>query len=214
MKKYLLTLIVLMGIGLTAGAQEVVQPRWDVNVSAGMIGTPTLVGAGEGLAKGIGEVFAVIFTFGLYKPQSEYERIDNNAIPAVAVQGGYQILPWLKLTLDGFYNYSSSDYYKLKADPTPEKTVRANRVALLPGVKFTFLNKGIFHMYGGVAAGGAVSFAMTTQDEQNGFSNVTPHFAWQLTTLGLALGNAFYGYTDFGFGSEFTGVRLGLGYKF
>ena len=180
-------------------------------------------GVGQSIGQGIGEIFAVILTFGLYKPGQGYERTENNILPAFALQGGYQVLPWLQVTGDLYYHYATSRYFTKEADVDPAKSIVGNRISLLPGAKFTYLNKGIFHMYSTVSLGAAMAFSsttVTTTNEETGdkTSETTPDngvkFAFQLTPLGFAFGNDFYGFLDMGLGSEYSGLRAGIGYRF
>ena len=224
MKKFLIISCLLSMLGTPAlKAQDFSGRPWSIDVSAAYPGNLVWTGVGEGMAEGIGQVFAVIFTFGLYKPEKEYERSEDATLPAFAIQGGYQVLPWLQVTGDLYYHNGGKKYFVKAEDLVPGKISSANRIALLPGVKFTYLNKGIFHMYSSVALGPAVRFSETTVRKTNSetgevTTETTPstamRFAFQTTTLGFAFGNAFYGFLDMGIGTEYTGLRAGLGYKF
>lgn len=223
MRKFLIISCLLLLAAPFVQAQDWDARRWSVDVSAAYPGNLVWTGVGEGVAEGIGQVFAVIFTFGLYKPEKEYERSEDATLPAFAIQGGYQVLPWLQVTGDLYYHNAGKKYFVKAEDLVPGKISSANRIALLPGVKFTYLNKGVFHMYSSVALGPAVRFSEATvrkTDNETGevttetTSSTAMRFAFQATTLGFAFGNAFYGFLDMGIGTEYTGLRAGLGYKF
>lgn len=215
--------MILLLAAPAVSAQEMPDRRWSVDVSAAYPGNMAWNGVGQSIGQGIGEIFAVILTFGLYKPGQGYERTENNILPAFALQGGYQVLPWLQVTGDLYYHYATSRYFTKEADVDPAKSIVGNRISLLPGAKFTYLNKGIFHMYSTVSLGAAMAFSsttVTTTNEETGdkTSETTPDngvkFAFQLTPLGFAFGNDFYGFLDMGLGSEYSGLRAGIGYRF
>ena len=204
----------------SASAQDY---RWDFNVGAGYPSSLAYVDAAEGVGTALGEVFAVIFTFGLYKPTNEFERVENTLLPAFAIQGGYQVLPWLQITADAYYHHGTKDYYVKETDSEPGKMIRSNKVSILPGCKFTYLNKGAFKMYSTVSFGGALFFSKTTTvttDAETGQTSTEitpvtrPRFCVQTVPVGFSVGRAFYGFADFGIGSEYTGFRGGIGYRF
>jgi hypothetical protein len=212
--------LIALGSGMSASAQDY---RVDLNVGAAWPENLSYTDAGEAIGNAIGQVFAVIFTFGLYKPHSDYERVENLYLPALALQGGYQVLPWLQVTGDMYYHYANREYFTKETDLLPDKTRRANRVALLPGCKFTFLNKGAFKMYASVALGAGLVFhdtTITTTDQETGTrttsneKGVNPRFTVQTVPLGFSVGRALYGFADVGIGSEYTGFRGGIGYRF
>ena len=169
-----------------------------------------MVDAGRGLATAFGEIIATIFTFGLYKPGSNsFARTEKQLMPLVGVQAGYQILPWLQITGDLTYDYAHQRFYRIEEDTDPEKVYTAHRVALLPGCKFTYLNKGFFHMYSSVHLGVAVRMDIT-----NGEKDPKVLFAHELGLLGFHFGNKVYANLEIGVGSEYYGLKGGIGYWF
>lgn len=220
MKKWILAAAFAL-CGSALFAQE--DHRWDVGVSAAFAGNYVMNNIGEGFGTALAQVFATIFTFGLYTPSAEYEHQTDNTLPALAIHGGYQALPWLRVTTDIFYHNSTRTYFVKVTDPSPAKIANGNRITILPGAKFTYLNKGVFHMYSSVALGAALDIRRlreTKADTETGdpvTSDVTTpraRFALQTTPVGFAVGRAFYGFLDFGIGSEYTGFRAGIGYSF
>ena len=91
----------------------------------------------------------------------------------------------------------------------PEKVYTAHRLALLPGCKFTYLNKGFFHMYSSVHLGVAVRMDIT-----NGEKDPKVLFAHELGLLGFHFGNKVYANLEIGLGSEYYGLKGGIGYWF
>lgn len=208
MKKLATILVSLLLAGSTLlPAQEVGQ--WTVNLYGGAASSLSMVEAGQGVFSAIGEVFATIFTFGLYKPGSAYERIERATLPCLGVQGGYQILPWLQLTGDLTYCHAKRNYFTKSEDSVPAKVYSADRIALLPGCKFTYLNTRYFHMYSSLHLGAALFL-----DKTDDVPGSAVHFAVQTGLLGFTFGSRFYGNLEFGAGSEYTGVKAGIGYWF
>ncbi len=209
MKKLFSMIAVLLISGSTLiSAQETGQ--FTMNMYGAYAPNLAMVDAGRGLATAFGEIFATIFTFGLYKPGSNsFARTEKQLMPLVGVQAGYQILPWLQITGDLTYDYTHQRFYRTEEDTDPEKVYTAHRLALLPGCKFTYLNKGFFHMYSSVHLGVAVRMDMT-----NGEKDPKVLFAHELGLLGFHFGNKVYANLEIGVGSEYYGLKGGIGYWF
>ena len=214
MKKLLFSMLLLLAC-TEAFSQE--SRKWDFNFSAAIPGNLAYVGAGEGLVTAIGEVFLTIFTFGLYKPGSgTYAKTDDHTWPALALQGGYQVYDWMQVTGEFYFHNGGADQFLKESDTLPARSYSLMRFSLLPGVKFTYLNKGIFHMYSSVAAGPA--FRMKRVDKTDKNEDLTPlnqaSFAFQATPVGFSVGGSVYGFLDTGIGSEYIGFRAGAGIRF
>ena len=209
MKKLFSMIAVLLISGSTLiSAQETGQ--FTMNMYGAYSPNLAMVDAGRGLATAFGEIIATIFTFGLYKPGSNsFARTEKQLMPLVGVQAGYQILPWLQITGDLTYDYAHQRFYRIEEDTDPEKVYTAHRVALLPGCKFTYLNKGFFHMYSSVHLGVAVRMDIT-----NGEKDPKVLFAHELGLLGFHFGNKVYANLEIGVGSEYYGLKGGIGYWF
>ena len=209
MKKLFSMIAVLLISGSTLiSAQETGQ--FTMNMYGAYSPNLAMVDAGRGLATAFGEIIATIFTFGLYKPGSNsFARTEKQLMPLVGVQAGYQILPWLQITGDLTYDYAHQRFYRNEEDMDPEKVYTAHRLALLPGCKFTYLNKGFFHMYSSVHLGVAVRMDIT-----NGEKDPKVLFAHELGLLGFHFGNKVYANLEIGLGSEYYGLKGGIGYWF
>ena len=209
MKKLFSMIAVLLISGSTLiSAQETGQ--FTMNMYGAYSPNLAMVDAGRGLATAFGEIIATIFTFGLYKPGSNsFARTEKQLMPLVGVQAGYQILPWLQITGDLTYDYAHQRFYRNEEDMDPEKVYTAHRLALLPGCKFTYLNKGFFHMYSSVHMGVAVRMDIT-----NGEKDPKVLFAHELGLLGFHFGNKVYANLEIGVGSEYYGLKGGIGYWF
>ena len=209
MKKLFSMIAVLLISGSTLiSAQETGQ--FTMNMYGAYSPNLAMVDAGRGLATACGEIIATIFTFGLIKPGSNsFARTEKQLMPLVGVQAGYQILPWLQITGDLTYDYAHQRFYRNEEDLDPEKVYTAHRLALLPGCKFTYLNKGFFHMYSSVHLGVAVRMDIT-----NGEKDPKVLFAHELGLLGFHFGNKVYANLEIGLGSEYYGLKGGIGYWF
>ena len=209
MKKLFSMIAVLLISGSTLiSAQETGQ--FTMNMYGAYSPNLAMVDAGRGLATAFGEIIATIFTFGLIKPGSNsFARTEKQLMPLVGVQAGYQILPWLQITGDLTYDYAHQRFYRNEEDMDPEKVYTAHRLALLPGCKFTYLNKGFFHMYSSVHLGVAVRMDIT-----NGEKDPKVLFAHELGLLGFHFGNKVYANLEIGLGSEYYGLKGGIGYWF
>ena len=64
----------------------------------------------EQVFRPFGEIFAVIFTFGLYTPQQSYDKYYTS--PGLSLRGGYQINKWLMVTTD--LNYGTARAERIK----------------------------------------------------------------------------------------------------
>lgn len=209
MKKVIIVLLTLIVCSVNSIAQE--KGHWTANVSGVYAGNLSWSKAGEDVGTAFGEIIATIITLGLYTPDNGgYARTDPHNFPGLAMQGGYQILPWMQITGDIYYHHYAYEKYKNKEDVIPAQTNKINRIAFLPGVKFTYLNKGIFHMYSSLSAGVGFNFGKRVEDDET-----TPlNKAAQVVPIGIALGKKHYGFLDLGAGTEYFCFRAGYGYNF
>lgn len=212
MKKIIVMFLLALMCSVNIFAQE--KGHWTANVSGVYAGNLSWSKTGEDLGTAFGEIIATIITLGLYTPDNGgYAYTDPHDYPGFVAQGGYQILPWLQITGDLYYHHYAYERYKNKEDLVPGQTNKINRLAFLPGAKFTYLNKGIFHMYSSLSCGVGVNFGKRVTGEE-----VTPlnkvNFTAQVVPIGIALGRKHYGFFDLGIGSEYDFFRLGYGYNF
>ena len=212
MKKFIIVLLTLIVCSVNSIAQE--KGHWTTNVSGVYAGNLSWSKAGEDVGTAFGEIIATIITLGLYTPDNGgYARTDPHDFPGLALQGGYQILPWMQITGDIYYHHYAYEKYKNKEDVIPAQTNKVNRIAFLPGVKFTYLNKGIFHMYSSLSAGVGFNFGKRVEDDETTPLNKVK-FTAQVVPIGIALGKKHYGFLDLGAGTEYFCFRAGYGYNF
>lgn len=212
MKKFI-TVIILSIICLSY-AQAQKKGHWTANVSGVYAGNLSWSKTGEDLGTAFGEIFATIITLGLYTPDNGgYAYTDTHDYPGLAFQGGYQVLPWLQVTGDVYYHHYAYERYAEKEDAEPTQFNQRNRIAVLPGVKFTYLNRRVVRLYSLLSAGMGVNFGKRTED-----GVVTPlnkvNFTAQVVPIGVSVGRKHYGFFDLGVGSEYGFFRAGYGYNF
>lgn len=212
MKKFLIISLLSLICSVSLHAQE--PGHWTGNVSAAYAGNLELSKAGADVGMAFAEILTTIFTFGLYTPgMGGYKHTENHSFPSFALQGGYQVNDWLQLTGDVYYHHFAYDQYKETEDKVPTRITKVNRVALLPGVKFTYLNKGLFHMYSSIALGAGFNYGYHEEyDVKEPFNGL--RFTLQTVPVGIAIGGRNYGFLDFGVGTEYFCFRAGYGYNF
>ena len=211
MKKFLIISLLSLICSVNLHAQE--PGHWTGNVSAAYVGNLEWTKAGADVGMAFAEIITTIFTLGLFTPKMEYANTVNHDCPAFALQGGYQVNDWLQITGDAYYHWFGYDQYKEREDKVPTRITRVNRVALLPGVKFTYLNKGLFHMYSSIALGAGFNFGYHDEyDVKEPFNGL--RFTLQTVPVGIAIGGRNYGFLDLGVGTEYFCFRAGYGYNF
>lgn len=82
------------------------------------------------------------------------------------------------------------------------------QIAILPSVRFSYLNKKYVTLYSGISTGLLINI-----DPANGEKNVYIHPAMQLTAFGVSTGRKFFGYTEIGWGYKGF-ITAGIGYRF
>ncbi len=124
------------------------------------------------------------------------------------VAAGYRLKGWL--TLSGYLMYNQMWQDVLSGTSGKIVDTRWSHVmAVTPEVKFTFLNKRYVQLYGSLAAG--LSFYKSDEDSFMDY-DVYPHV--QVVPFGISTGRRFFGFTEVGYGTEFIGLRAGLGIRF
>jgi len=82
------------------------------------------------------------------------------------------------------------------------------QIAILPTVRFSYLNKKYVTLYSGVSTGVLFDYE---KDGDSGNLCVFPTF--QVTAFGVSAGSKFFGYTEVGFGYKGF-INAGIGYRF
>lgn len=208
MKTICKTIIIVLASLLMAGnanAQNYnVEPgTWSIDAGMGPISAAGNYAVTGAVLRPFAEVFAVIFTFGLYKPEENYDEYHTS--PGFSLRGGYQVNPWLMVTGDLNYGAARADRKEVENGPTIS-TDHWKSLSLLPGVHFTYLNKGKWQLYSGLAAGAAFLH------EDDGDDVL---FTFEAIPFGARFGKKVYGSAELNWGSEFGAYfRAGVGIRF
>ena len=204
-RKIALTVLSAFILSNAANAQNLCSEPGTWSIEAGLAPTSFAGTASttEAIFRPLGEVFAVIFTFGLYTPEENFDEYSSS--PGYSLRGGYQINKWLMVT--GDLNYGTAKAIRKDEENGPIlRTDRWKSLSVLPGVHFTYLNKKKWQLYSGLAAGAALL-------EQNDSSNID--FTFEVIPFGVRFGKKVYGSAELNWGTEFGPTfRGGVGIRF
>ena len=183
------------------------EPR--VEIKAGISGYPIISAiASDGfLAKTYEEVVGPMGGDILKRLYSDYEG-DLYSAGNLYLGAGYRLTKWF--TLSGYLMYNQMWRNTFNgADGSRKGTQWSHIVALSPEAKFTFMNKRYVQLYGSVA----FSLAFYKEEDSSFLDySALPHI--QTVPFGISTGRRFFGFTEFGLGTEFIGFRAGLGVRF
>lgn len=90
----------------------------------------------------------------------------------------------------------------------PNGWINEHQVALMPTIRFSYLNKKYVTLYSGLSTG-----LVLAVNGQGPDMECNLNFAGQLTAFGVSAGDKWYGYTEFGFGYKGF-ICAGFGYRF
>ena len=157
----------------------------------------------------LANVIVTVWTLG-------YVNVQNEEFSgAFTAQYLYRPKRWLAYGGSVTYERRTQDCMNKGTKVGEQKT---SFVAVMPTVRFSWLNKRVVTMYSKVGAG--MTFVSdhykNLKDESNTakVENEDSHFAaFQVTPVGIQVGTKVYGKAEVGFGNEgmFT---IGIGYKF
>ena len=200
MKKYLLLFSVALMTAISAKAQcEYLKNELSLSYGLGSI-TQLGEGIGEGLAMAL---------------FSDTENDDGFILGPVSVEYFYHFNN-PKLAIGGFVSYSKWDSNIQKRGGNHEKVGERNRNywAVMPAIKWYWVNKDSFGLY----SKGAVGAAFLNSTEKDLATDTTKddsstHFMFQLSFIGIEFGKQFRGFVEGGVGEQ--GFLLaGIRYKF
>lgn len=200
MKKYLLLFSIALMTAISAKAQcEYLKNELSLSYGLGSI-TQLGEGIGEGLAMAL---------------FSDTENDDGFILGPVSVEYFYHFNN-PKLAIGGFVSYSKWDSNIQKRGGNHEKVGERNRNywAVMPAIKWYWVNKDSFGLY----SKGAVGAAFLNSTEKDLATDTTKddsstHFMFQLSFIGIEFGKQFRGFVEGGVGEQ--GFLLaGIRYKF
>jgi len=121
----------------------------------------------------------------------------------------YRLLKWLWLGCDVSY----CGFYGSFRDPYTDQKVgnyRDHFIAIMPAIRFSYLNKEHVTLYSGLATGIGLEYCKSYPD----YKAHNNYFAFQCTFFGVSAGSqSWFGFAELGCG--FKGyVNAGLGFRF
>jgi len=199
MKKILVMVAIAMMTTVSVNAQNE-NLRHELSLSYGL---GSIAQFGEGLGEGLGLIFS----------DTEYD--DGFILGPISAEYFYHFNN-PRLAIGGIVSYSKWDSDIQKKSGSHEKVGERNRNywAVMPAIKWYWVNKNAFGLYSKGAVGAAFlnstekDFATNTSEDDS-----STHFMFQLSLIGIEFGKQFRGFAEAGIGQQ--GFLLaGIRYKF
>jgi hypothetical protein len=199
MKKMMMMVAVALMTAMSVNAQSE-NLKNELSLSYGF-------GSTSQLGSGIGEGLSLIF--------SDTEYNDGSILGPVSVEY-FRHLNNPKLAVGGFVSYSKWDSDIQKKGGNHEKVGERNRnyIAVMPGIKYYWVNNNSFGLYSKAAVGAA--FLKSTEKDlatNTSKDESSTHFMFQASFLGAEFGNQFRGFAEVGVGEQGF-IQAGIRYKF
>ena len=121
----------------------------------------------------------------------------------------HEFLPWLSVTGKCLYEGYDNLVYTDKEKTTLERKYLTSAITVMPGVRFTYLNRKYVRLYSSIDLGATY---MTDNDTKNDPMSQWI-FAFNVTPIGVQAGNRVYGLAECNVGSD-SFFKIGLGVKF
>lgn len=193
--KKIIAAVLLLSLAVPAFSQDHQDSKWTVKASTGYIPTvPVLV-----------DLFGALFIgIAISANEDANETLDMSLPPYFGLEALYDF--------DGRWSAGLSTGYLGTVWKIVDKNDHSNvkSTSYLTFIPITlegrcnYLNRPAFKLYGSIEAGGLFSFGEDF--------NVAPDL--QLNPIGMEFGRKFFGMMELGVGMNYTGVRVGLGYRF
>ena len=143
--------------------------------------------------------------YDLYDPY----YLDSDFSPVLTVDYSHYFSRWFKAGVTTGFSQAWADRY----DPMAGRRTGTRTISdfnLMGQMKFTYLDKSIFKMYSGLAAGGTFRYV---DDDGNG--RMKYRLAGEVIPLGFMwTDHRVYGIFETAVGSRMLGMRIGLGCRF
>ena len=199
MKKMMMMVAVALMTAMSVNAQSE-NMKNELSLSYGF-------GSTSQLGSGIGEGLSLIFS------DTEYD--DGFILGPISVEY-FRHLNNPKLAIGGFVSYSKWDSDIQKKSGNHEKAGERNRnyIAVMPAIKYYWVNKNSFGLYSKAAVGAA--FLNSTEKDlatNTSKDESSTHFMYQLSFIGAEFGKQFRGFAEVGFGEQGF-IQAGIRYKF
>ena len=193
--KKLITAILLFTLAVPVFAQEPApEQKWTVRTSAGYFPSVPVVASLFG---------AIIIGIAVSANEEANETLEIDIPPYFGIDALYSFNPRWSLGLSTGY---TGCVWKV-VDKDTKAVHNATYLTLLPlnvVGRYNYLNRPSWKLYGSLEAGGLFSVG--------GDFSVAPNV--QLNPIGVEYGKKFFGMLELGVGMNYTGGRLGIGYRF
>ena len=199
MKKIMMMVAVALMTAMSVNAQSE-NLKNELSLSYGFGSTSQM---GSGLGEGLSLVFS----------DTEYD--DGSIFGPVSVEY-FRHFNNPRLAVGGFVSYSKWDSDILKKGGNHEKVGERNRsyFAVMPAIKWYWVNKNSFGLYSKAAAG--IAFLSSTEKDfatSKSEDDSSSHFMFQCSVIGAEFGKQVRGFAELGFGNQGF-VQVGIRYKF
>ena len=131
-------------------------------------------------------------------------------LPSFAVNYRYAIKYWLHLGVEVYYGGKYSRQHDRITDAFVG-TTDITQLSILPSIRFQYLDRPVVGLYSGVSVGVLFAIESDYLDPKLRFDAVLP--AFQLTALGVRVGNRVYGTAEIGVGHKGF-FNIGVGSSF
>jgi len=183
MKKLILFLISFLSVTIAAQAQDRLKHH-EIAVGYGFLGTSEMIGI-------FSDVLATAITGG------NYSKTDNKWSGNLIAS--YKFTPTSRLGLGITYAHTRNTAI-INIHDVPSGKATTNYHTLAAEVQYNYISRGYFRLYSGVGAG---ITSYTEKYEPNSGSkekNTAGHFNFQVSPIGVKLGNRIGGMAELGFG--------------
>ncbi|MCQ2144597.1 MAG: hypothetical protein MJY72_02525 [Bacteroidales bacterium] len=147
-----------------------------------------------------------------------HERAPEFIVPAALCVGArYNILKWLSVGGEVQLQHLQSKNYHTQTDSQSGESVKSyaglhsmTTFALMPELRFTFHRWEKVNLYADLEAGVDVVNMECEKDQKP-----QCRFAFNVTPIGIQFGaDRLFGLAELGLGSEWIGIKAGIGYRF
>lgn len=130
----------------------------------------------------------------------------------------YQVKPWCQVGIKTTVEYAKQIHYTDTFRTTVSAVDRDVLFAVMPSVRFTYLNRPWVRLYSGLDVGCGFMFSgssksTTKEEESENGSNFSVLPAFNLTVFGVNVGKKFYGLFELNAGYDAI-VKVGIGARF
>ena len=185
-----------MGINLSVNAQDVARrAELPYDQMELYVGSPSLVQGFIGLFVDIAK--------GLSGTQ------DSDRFGCYGIGYAHQFNSWFAVTGKFLYEGYFNNVYTDKTKETLDYRYLTNVFTIMPGARFTYLNRKYVCLYSSVDLG--MTYMKDSNSKKDPFSQVI--FALNVTAFGIQAGSNVYGLAELNAGSDAI-VKLGIGVNF